>query len=157
MTLPLSKQFSMVFVIFRHYFYFFFYRFLYSYIPTSWSLTRARSFSPSTISSSYSCSRQPTTILRRDDFPLYEKREIKQNEMKINIEVDFNFPPDYGNPSAIHSCSSICMTMCLVWRFSSLLLLLKCVVYVCVTTDARASSFARSHLMCTNPKCCDKW
>lgn len=66
--------------------------------------------------------------------------EIKQNEMKINIEVDFNFPPDYGNPVLFRSYFSICMTMCLVWRFSVIVIIAQC----CMWCVALSHSFSRS-------------
>lgn len=134
----------MVFVIFRHYFYFFFYRFFYSYIyPTSWTpLARAdddfllRNFS-SSFSLHFFLLLLWFSVL--SSFPS-KYSEIKQNEMKINIEVDFNFPPDYGNPVLFRSYFSICMTMCLVWRFSVIVIIAQC----CMWCVALSHSFSRS-------------
>lgn len=109
MTLPLSKQFSMVFVIFRHYFYFFFLSLsilLYTNFLKSLTLRlyRARILSTArthslTHSRSFAGWLACLSIETRWFSSFWKAtNEIKQNEMKINIEVDFNFPPDYGNP-----------------------------------------------------------
>lgn len=48
--------------------------------------------------------------------------------MKINIEVDFNFPPDYGNPgvwSMVCVCMCMCVRMCVVIAYATIHSLLR--------------------------------
>lgn len=76
-----------------------------------------------------------------------------KTEMKINIEVDFNFPPDYGNP-VLDSIPyiSICMTMCLMWRFSVIVIITKMCVFVSVCVWAVTLSLL--HIYLYELSCC---